>query len=351
MHAQGGWVILAPWVIVILTIIVCLVQRSRYRNKLECAANARFEQSNECAAMTTHISLLEAHVKESTDALRTSQRERKALEKKLKDTQSQLKSAQEALGEKQRELDRVSVTLHDVRLTLDAAQEKKAHAIDRKVVPWDDRERLLKVVVHGIAKESVTKYMSQADMYTQAGKLRVPVNRSINAAAIKLEPMVQHDWFAFGRWLARRGVVRKDGTIHISSAGQLEPEWNEFVKTQRESALKDGEYGRKLTVMGFLAEYKARRSEDFTGVYCLYNADRKMAYVGQAKKVLWRVRQHISGNGCVEWYQDYRAGNTMTITLFPLSGSGIASLDQLEQDIIRQYDSYEHGYNKTGGNN
>lgn len=351
MHPQGGWVVLAPWVIVILAILVCVIEWQWCQRKLRLAANKNFERSSECAAMTTKIQLLEDHVKLSKDALNTSERERKALAKKLADTEKRLKSTQEALGEKQRELDRVSVTLHDVKLTLDAAQEKKVYAIDRKVVPWDDRERLLKVVVHGIAKESVTKYMSQADMYTQAGKLRVPVNRSINAAAIKLEPMVEHDWFAFGRWLARRGVVRKDGTIHISSAGQLEPEWNEFVKTQRESALKDGEYGRKLTVMGFLAEYKARRSEDFTGVYCLYNADRKMAYVGQAKKVLWRVRQHISGNGCVEWYQDYRAGNTMTITLFPLSGSGIASLDQLEQDIIRQYDSYEHGYNKTGGNN
>ena len=90
---------------------------------------------------------------------------------------------------------------------------------------------------------------------------------------------------------------------------------------------------------------------DIVGVYVLYNKKRKMYYVGQATRLFFRVNQHFTGHGNGDVYGDYKRGKDhFTIKLIPLVNSGYYDLDALEKDMIKKYDSYNNGYNKTRGN-
>jgi len=87
------------------------------------------------------------------------------------------------------------------------------------------------------------------------------------------------------------------------------------------------------------------------GVYILYNKSKGKYYVGQAKDLSQRVGKHFTGRGGnPDVYFDYRNGDSFDVSVIPLAGSGYNSLDQLEKDMIKRYNSYENGYNKTRGN-
>lgn len=109
---------------------------------------------------------------------------------------------------------------------------------------------------------------------------------------------------------------------------------------------------RKLTPQQF---FQVRRphgtlAPDFPGIYLIYNADRRRYYVGQAHQVLSRVNQHFTGRGNGDVYADYVAGDTFTIQLLALRGSGYHNLDDFERDAIETTHAYTEGYNKTAGN-
>jgi len=89
---------------------------------------------------------------------------------------------------------------------------------------------------------------------------------------------------------------------------------------------------------------------DFAGVYVLYNHDKKMYYVGQAKSIFSRVNNHFTGKGNGDVYADYKYGDDFTIKLLPLQNSGFDNLNDLEREAIAAYNSYAKGYNKTRGN-
>ena len=75
-----------------------------------------------------------------------------------------------------------------------------------------------------------------------------------------------------------------------------------------------------------------------------------MYYVGQAKKLFFRINQHFTGHGNGDVYADYKAGNSFKMMIIPLADSGYKDIDLLEKDMIKKYRAYECGYNKTKGN-
>ena len=91
-------------------------------------------------------------------------------------------------------------------------------------------------------------------------------------------------------------------------------------------------------------------TDDFVGVYIIYNKTKDMYYVGQAKKVLARASQHFTGHGNGDVYADYKYGDEFTIKTISLNTSGYSSLDRLEKDTIETYEAFSSGYNKTRGN-
>ena len=88
----------------------------------------------------------------------------------------------------------------------------------------------------------------------------------------------------------------------------------------------------------------------YTGVYVLHNAENGKSYVGQAKNVAKRIRQHIDGKGCTELYEDFRKGDRIVVCSQSLAKSGYENLDKFEKDMIRKYRAYTEGYNKNSGN-
>lgn len=97
-------------------------------------------------------------------------------------------------------------------------------------------------------------------------------------------------------------------------------------------------------------EIKKRNTGDIVGCYVIFNESKNMFYVGQAKRLFFRVNQHFTGHGNGDVYADYKYGNYFRISIIPLANSGFNDLDLLERTLISQYDAYNSGYNKTGGN-
>lgn len=102
------------------------------------------------------------------------------------------------------------------------------------------------------------------------------------------------------------------------------------------------------------SEFFSRKSVisgDSVGVYIILNCTKSMYYVGQAKRLYFRVNQHFTGYGNGDIYADYKYGDQFRIRLITLRESGYDDLDKLERDMIKQYHANVDGYNKTSGNN
>lgn len=95
---------------------------------------------------------------------------------------------------------------------------------------------------------------------------------------------------------------------------------------------------------------RRRGISDFAGVYVLTNKRNGKRYVGQSIHVLERVREHFTGDGCRDAWDDYRRGDRFGVRTLPLRGSGFPDLDTFERKAIAAYGAYEVGYNKTRGN-
>lgn len=91
-------------------------------------------------------------------------------------------------------------------------------------------------------------------------------------------------------------------------------------------------------------------NKEFSGVYVIYNKNKGIYYIGQAKQILYRVNKHFLGRGNGDVYSDYKYGDEFTIKLLDLDTSGYDSLNELEKDTILTFDSFNNGYNKTRGN-
>ena len=98
-------------------------------------------------------------------------------------------------------------------------------------------------------------------------------------------------------------------------------------------------------------ELRRKKEGDIVGVYILYNETKKLSYVGQATRLFFRINQHLTGSGNGDVYADYKYGDKFWIRIIPLTKSKYNDLDKLERDTIKMFDSYNHGYNKTHGNN
>lgn len=97
-------------------------------------------------------------------------------------------------------------------------------------------------------------------------------------------------------------------------------------------------------------EIRDRQKGDIVGVYIIHNESRNQYYVGQAKKLFFRINQHFTGHGNGDVYADYKYGDDFSIKIIKLSESGYDDIDQLEKDMIEKYHAFNAGYNRTSGN-
>lgn len=120
----------------------------------------------------------------------------------------------------------------------------------------------------------------------------------------------------------------------------------EKIREDRQSFLSDCE---ELTPEEFF-EIKPGIKGDIVGCYIIHNESRDMYYVGQAKRLFFRINQHFTGHGNGDVYADYKYGDDFSIRIVPLSDSGYSDIDLLEKDLIDEYDALNSGYNRTSGN-
>ncbi|WP_234703431.1 GIY-YIG nuclease family protein [Metabacillus indicus] len=92
--------------------------------------------------------------------------------------------------------------------------------------------------------------------------------------------------------------------------------------------------------------------ENFTGIYIIHNCVEDIYYVGKSVSVFDRPYEHfVKGEkGNPEIYEDYISGVEFEISLIPLENTSFSSLNELEDNAIRAYDSYHNGYNRVEGN-
>ena len=122
---------------------------------------------------------------------------------------------------------------------------------------------------------------------------------------------------------------------HIKS---FEEKCNQFIN--EETAITPEEF----------FDIKSKQTGDSVGVYIIYNQTKAMYYVGQAKRMFFRLNQHFTGHGNGDVYADYKYGDEFTIHIVKLSESGYSDIDKLEKDLIEKYNAFETGYNRTRGN-
>lgn len=99
-------------------------------------------------------------------------------------------------------------------------------------------------------------------------------------------------------------------------------------------------------------ERTALRMENFAGIYVIYNHVRNMFYIGQALNLFDRAYEHFKPNkGSKEIYEDYTYGDDFYISLIRLENTSLSTLNELEDNAIRAFDSLiPNGYNKNSGN-
>lgn len=65
---------------------------------------------------------------------------------------------------------------------------------------------------------------------------------------------------------------------------------------------------------------------------------------------MYRVNAHFTGRGNGDVYADYKYGDPFEISMIALENSGFCTLNELERNVIRRYNAFSNGYNKTRGN-
>lgn len=145
----------------------------------------------------------------------------------------------------------------------------------------------------------------------------------------------------------------KTGKVGIVYKGTHIIDTNDFLYQERAQGRLDKikTDSHQFSVQEALDLEKNSRTSDFTGVYILSNIENGKSYVGQATRVLQRLRQHFTGKGGnPNVYHDYRMGDEFAIKIIILSDTTYNNLDDLERDTITAYKAYTEGYNETKGN-
>jgi hypothetical protein len=161
---------------------------------------------------------------------------------------------------------------------------------------------------------------------------------------------------------------------------EISPSYSYRIKTEIERNLNKGivrkeldtlrKKLRKFTPEELLEiknekEREIRGIENFAGIYIIHNRIKDMYYVGQSESVFDRVNKHFVINpetksgryklnvlfNLPEIYNDYNSGDEFIISLIPLVTTSFPTLNELEDNAIRAYDSLVPlGYNRNSGN-
>ena len=207
-------------------------------------------------------------------------------------------------------------------------------------------------IIHEAAFLEAVHGLRPEEIYTQTGELRANIEKKIQSKENEIIEIHQSEDTYIRQYLRDKKLINKFGNIKKINLKRLAYALSDYVRYDRKFVYKSMEtdmltYG--ITPEDFF-KLKKNVQGDVVGVYVIYNMDRRMYYVGQAKRLYFRVWQHFTGHGNGDVYADYKYGNRFIIRFVPLNSSGISDLDELERKLIQQYNAFTTGYNKTIGN-
>lgn len=85
-----------------------------------------------------------------------------------------------------------------------------------------------------------------------------------------------------------------------------------------------------------MAQQKALTQQgEITGIFIVHNATKNLYYVGQSAKAIDRAAIQFLGRGNCDVYADYKYGDSFSVRIIPLSGSGYESLNELKRTAIQ----------------
>ena len=142
----------------------------------------------------------------------------------------------------------------------------------------------------------------------------------------------------------------KQSEIKLKDVKGLIIDYIEDHKNQADLSTESFQEENKPMNPGEFFLFRKRHVGDLVGVYVIYNSSKQKYYVGQAKRLLFRVNQHFTGHGNGDVYADYVYGDRFLISLMPLADSDYTDIDAFEKDMIQKYHAYENGYNRQRGN-
>lgn len=182
-------------------------------------------------------------------------------------------------------------------------------------------------------------------VYTKNGEFRADFNNSVQRRMLEL----------ISQGIDKNNALSYTQTNYPQiTRDKIDDAIDEFLANQCSADSQDkspltSAFTDDITPEAFLQAAKSITG-DLVGVYVIYNETKGMYYVGQAKRLYFRVKQHFTGHGNGDVYADYKYGDSFLIRLITLRESGCDDLDRLERDMIAKYHAYESGYNKNAGN-
>lgn len=214
-------------------------------------------------------------------------------------------------------------------------------------VSFDDD--FIEQMIQETAEELVCDRMSEDELWTKDGQFRQKALVKIEECRKELryfmcDPKARR---GFSKRMQRLGLFSKKGKFAAHQRKRVIEEfagYYEWFKARLQS--NDLSF---ISIDNFLI-LKNNTAGDYVGVYVFWNRTKQKFYVGQAKRLFYRVVQHLSGHGNGDVYSDYRFGDEFLIRLIKLSDTKFESLDELEAYYIELYDAAVSGYNRNKGN-
>jgi len=191
----------------------------------------------------------------------------------------------------------------------------------------------------------VTKGMSEIEIYRQRGDgIRTPVQRKISKTVPIYLPLCKDPEYL--DMLHRQGILFENMKIKANTITVAGSKLYQYSKKNNITKLStDGISPEKFFSL------KKDVPFDAPGIYVLYNKDKDKYYVGQTKRLSFRINQHFTGHGNGDVYADYKYGDTFLIFWKLLKSSGFANLNDMERYYIEKFGACRTGYNRTAGNN
>lgn len=213
-------------------------------------------------------------------------------------------------------------------------------------------ENISDEVIRTLAYRMVTSSMDQSEVCTRDGSIRSSVQKKIEKKTQELIELHQNEFDYIIQYLRKRRLASRNGRVRKINTGRIVYALRDYVIRDRWFIFRNLE--SDVMTLGISPEQfldlKRNVREDLVGVYVICNVTQRKYYVGQAKRLYFRVWQHFTGHGNGDVYADYKYGDRFIIRFISLYESGYTDLDRLERDMIQYYNAFTTGYNKTVGN-